>query len=118
MSETLTRSEKWKITRRANKAKLEAFLASHPEAEQASRTPAPTEPDFEAKVLETVAVLRAARRDAYAVAASTQGHRRELAREPVVSLAVWRAFVLPPPTHIKGKPVPPPKPPAGPPPAA
>jgi hypothetical protein len=88
VSQTLTPAEKRQITRRANKQKREAIAAAH-RAEQAAR-------DFEAKILELVADIRAARKDAYAVAASTQGHRRKLAGQPVVSLAAWRMFVLPP----------------------
>jgi hypothetical protein len=119
MSATLTPSEKRTITRRANKAKREANATAHC-GKRAAHAGAPAHRDLETKVLDVIAVLRAGRaaRNPNAAAAASQGNRRELAGRSVVSLAEWRAFVLPPPTHIKGKPVPPPKPPGGPPPAA
>lgn len=95
MSAPLTPSEKRTITRRANKAKREAIAAAIL-AEQDARATASADPNFEAKILELIAIMWTARTDAYAAATSTQGHRRELAREPVVSLAAWRASVLPP----------------------
>ncbi len=115
MSASLNPSEKRTIARRANKAKRDSFLAGYAAAQAADRIgrAAPTnsaesEETREATILAVLAALQKRRHENQQKATAAVRRRQELARRPLVSLAEWRAFVLPPPTHVRGKPVPPP----------
>ena len=114
MSASLNPSEKRTIARsQQGKAGLFPCRGRCGTSGRSDRPAAPTnsaesEETREATILAVLAALQKRRHENQQKATAAVRRRQELARRPLVSLAEWRAFVLPPPTHVRGKPVPPP----------
>jgi len=89
----LTPAQKRTITRRANKAKREAFMAKHAAIRAAKETLEAAPPAaFSGSAWDALNYLQAKYcGDRYAAAVVGAQNRRNLRRQPLVRLADWRA---------------------------